>query len=267
MFKLTPISPIMMFTLLALLSCIRVDATELPLVADTFVRSDTPTQPYGGWGSCNVSANSTCLLQFSSRDALPSDLKADQLRHASLILYSEWLDTSGSVSISPMNGVVTDWTTFATMPSRGQTVATKALDGSQRYVAFDVTQAVAALLRQGSSDLSFGVHAATPTVAWQAGSKEGHKPARLVLTISPATSPAPTSPSILLANPNSWACTAVCYGPKFVSAADSDGAVCVGSDGKRYSFQYRVPAEYPRSEYFGCGGLNMTTQCVCRLVP
>ena len=94
-------------------------ATDAVLTGDSSVNSARPTTNYGSLSNLYVGNGYTSFLQFDL-SVLPTSTTAAQVSKATLRIYVNRVNTSGSVSVAP---VTSTWTesavTYATAPSVG----------------------------------------------------------------------------------------------------------------------------------------------------
>jgi hypothetical protein len=145
-------------------------AVEATLVADAHVNSARPTVNSGGISNLNVGGGYTALLQFDL-STLPAGTTAAQISRATLRLYCNRADASGSVSVQQVNGAWGESTvTFATLPSLGTAAQTVSVSQAGAYVAVDVTALVQGWVTAPATNNGIALTAVTAVV--QFDSKE-----------------------------------------------------------------------------------------------
>ncbi len=145
-------------------------AVEATLVADAHVSSARPAVNSGAISNLNVGGGYTALLQFDL-STLPSGTTATQVSRATLRLYCNRMDTSGLVSVQPVNGAWGEYSvTFATLPALGSTAQVVSVGQAGAYVAVDVTALVQGWVSSPASNNGLALTAGTAVV--QFDSKE-----------------------------------------------------------------------------------------------
>ena len=145
-------------------------AVEATLVADAHVNSARPTVNSGAISNLNVGNGYTTLLQFDL-STLPAGTTAAQVSRATLRLYCNRADTTGSVSLQTVGAAWGEYSvTFATLPSLGNAVQTVPVSQAGAYVAVDVTALVQGWITAPATNN--GLALTSGTAAVQFDSKE-----------------------------------------------------------------------------------------------
>ena len=98
-------------------------ATDATVAGDAYVNSAHATINYGGLSNLYVGNGGTALIQFDL-SSLPAGTTAAQIGKATLKLYVNRINTSGLVSVQPVNSSWSESSvTYATIPSLGTAVA------------------------------------------------------------------------------------------------------------------------------------------------
>src|SRR5438270_243616 len=145
-------------------------AVEATLVADAHVNSARPAVNSGAISNLNVGGGYTALLQFDL-STLPAGTTAAQVSRATLRLYCNRADTSGLVSVQPVNGGWGEYSvTFATLPALGSAAQVVSVSQAGAYVAVDVTALVQGWITAPATNNGVALTAGTAVV--QFDSKE-----------------------------------------------------------------------------------------------
>jgi hypothetical protein len=143
---------------------------EATLVADAHVNSARPAVNSGAISNLNVGSGYTALLQFDL-STLPAGTTAAQVSRATLRLYCNRADTTGLVSVQPVNGAWGEYSvTFATLPSLGSAAQVVSVGQAGAYVAVDVTGLVQGWVSAPATNNGLALTAASAAV--QFDSKE-----------------------------------------------------------------------------------------------
>ena len=128
--------------MLAILSTGAAFATEGVVLGDTYVNSAHPAVNYGSLSNLYVNSNGTALLQFDL-SALPAGTTAGQIGSATLKLYVNRVNTSGLVSVLPVNSAWSESAvTYNSIPTLGSMVASFTPVAAEQYVIVDITALV-----------------------------------------------------------------------------------------------------------------------------
>jgi hypothetical protein len=134
-------------------------ATEGVVVGDAYVNSAHPAINYGGLSNLYVNSNGTALIQFDL-SALPAGTTASQIGSATLKLYVNRVNTSGTVNVAPVTSLWSESAvTYNTLPSLGSAVASFTPAVAQQYIVIDITSLVQEWVATPSSN--FGVALST----------------------------------------------------------------------------------------------------------
>jgi hypothetical protein len=146
----------------ATFTCSVAHATEVALTGDAHVSMTRSTTNFGTLANLYVGNGNTALLQFDL-STLPAGLTASQISHATLTVFVNRVNTSGTVSLSP---VTSAWSepavTYATIPAIGAPVNGFTATTAGQYVTLDVTSLVLGWVTAPATN--FGL-ALTSTVA------------------------------------------------------------------------------------------------------
>ena len=117
-------------------------ATDATVAGDASVSSAHPSTNYGRLSNLRVGSGSTTLIRFDL-SSLPAGTTASQIGNATLKLYINRVDASGSVSVSPVAGAWSESAvTFDTIPSLGSVLASFTPTSDEEFVVIDVTSLV-----------------------------------------------------------------------------------------------------------------------------
>jgi len=117
-------------------------ATDANVAGDAYVNSATPAINYGGLSNLYVASGQTALLQFDL-SSLPAGTTAAQIGKASLKLYVNRINTSGSVNVLPVTSAWSEPTvTYNTIPTFGSAISSFTPTTAQQFVIIDVTSLV-----------------------------------------------------------------------------------------------------------------------------
>ena len=174
--------------LLGLLAALptRARAVEATLVADAHVNSARPTVNSGAISNINVGAGYTGLLQFDL-SVLPSGTTSAQVIHATLRLYTNRADTTGLVSVQPLNGAWSEYgVTFQTLPATGSVAQVLTVSQAGQYVSVDVTALVQAWVTTPATNFGLALTAGTASVQFDSKENDltGHQPVLDIQTAS-----------------------------------------------------------------------------------
>jgi hypothetical protein len=132
-------------------------ATEGVVVGDAYVNSAHPAVNYGSLSNLYVNGNGTALLQFDL-SALPAGTTASQIGSATLKLYVNRVNTSGTVNVVPVTSAWSESAvTYNTIPSLGSTVASFTPATAGQYVVIDVTSLVQEWVTTPSSNFGLAL--------------------------------------------------------------------------------------------------------------
>lgn len=117
-------------------------ATQATLTADAHVSNTQPAVNGGGLSNLNVGNGYTALVQFDL-GVLPANTTSAKIAKATLRLYCNRVDATGTVSVEPVYG---SWTesgvTYTTLPVMGTVLDSTQVPAANRFVTMDVTAQV-----------------------------------------------------------------------------------------------------------------------------
>ena len=143
--------------MLMIVSAVAAHATEGVVVGDAYVNSAHATTNYGGLSNLYVSSNGTALIQFDL-SLLPAGTTASQIGIATLKLYVNRINTSGLVSVQPVNSAWSESTvTYATIPSLGTAVASFTPATAEQFIVIDITSLVQSWVTTPSSNFGLAL--------------------------------------------------------------------------------------------------------------
>ena len=117
-------------------------ATDATVSGDASVNSAHPAVNYGRLSNLLVGGGGTTLIQFDL-SSLPAGTTASQIGKATLKLYINRIDASGSVSVLPVSSAWTESAvTYNTIPSLGTAIATFTPTLDEQYAVVDITSLV-----------------------------------------------------------------------------------------------------------------------------
>ena len=159
-------------------------AVQFPVAGDASVDSNRPNANLGYLSNLYVGNGNTALLQFNL-STLPAGTTSAQVEHATLFVFVNRVNTSGTVSVSP---VTSSWTesgvTYSTLPSLGTSIGSFSATGAGEYVAVDVTSQVQSWITTPASNDGFALTSTSANVVLD--SKENEQtahPAYLDVTL------------------------------------------------------------------------------------
>src|SRR5882757_1272289 len=161
-------------TVVAVQAC----AEQATLVADAHVSSARPTVNSGAISNLNVSAGYTTLIQFDL-GLLPTGTTAAQVSRAVLRVYCNRVNTSGLVSVQPVNGAWGEYSvTYATLPVLGSAAQGITVSQAGEYGAVDVTSLVQGWVTTPSSNNGLALTAGSADVQFDSKENDqtGHAP-------------------------------------------------------------------------------------------
>jgi len=160
-------------------------ATDATLTGDASVNSSRTTTNYGALSNLYVGNGNTSLLQFDLT-SLPSGTTSSQIAKATLRLYINRVNTSGTVSVSPVTSAWSESTvTYATIPALGTAATTFMASTAGTFVTIDITSIVQGWITTPSSNNGLALTAATANVLFDAKENdETAHVARLDVTIT-----------------------------------------------------------------------------------
>jgi collagen triple helix repeat protein len=145
-------------------------ATEAVVSGDTYVSSSYPANNFGYQSNLHVNSTSTALIVFDL-SSVPSATASSQISKATLWLYVNRINSSGTVSLKP---VTSTWNELAviynTIPALGSAMATFTPTVAQQFVAVDVTSLVQGWVTTPSSN--YGIALSTTSGSILFDSKE-----------------------------------------------------------------------------------------------
>lgn len=161
-------------------------AAQLTLVADAHVNAARPAANSGAISNLDVGAGYTSLLQFDLT-ALPAGTTPAQIARATLRLFSNRVDTAGTVRLQGISSAWGEYSvTYATLPPIASSSASVPITQAGTYVSVDVTAFVQGWLTNPASNNGIAL-TSTDAVA-QFDSKEndltGHAPQIDVVLVS-----------------------------------------------------------------------------------
>ncbi len=160
-------------------------ATEATLIADAHVSAARPSVNSGSISNLYVGSGYTALVQFDL-GSLPASTTAAQVSKATLRLYCNRVDSSGSVTLQAVGSSWGEYSvTFATLPSLGAILQTAQVTQTGAYITFDVTGTVQGWINSPASNSGLALTSAAAAV--QFDSKENDltaHPAALDITLS-----------------------------------------------------------------------------------
>lgn len=131
------------------------NATEATVAGDAYVNSAYPSTNFGGLTNLYVGSGGTALIQFDL-SSLPAGTTASQIGKATLKLYVNRVNSSGTVTVLPITSTWSESSvTYSTIPTLGSAIAAFTPTVAQQFAVIDVTSLVQAWVTTPSSN--FGV--------------------------------------------------------------------------------------------------------------
>ena len=162
---------------LCLLLCVapRAWGVQATLVGDAHVSAVQPSVNSGSLSNLNVGGGYTALVQFNF-DVLPVGTTAAQITRATLRVYLNRADVTGTVSVQSVQGAWNESAvTYSNLPPLGAVVQTAQAGTSGQFVTFDVTPLVQAWVSEANANYGMALTASSAVV--QFDSKENDQTA------------------------------------------------------------------------------------------
>jgi hypothetical protein len=160
---------------------------ELTLVADVHANSARPTVNSGAISNLNIGAGYTSLLQFDLA-ALPAGTTSAQISRATLRLYCNRVDATGSVRLQSINSPWGEYSvTYATLPVISPSaLASVAVSQAGIYLSIDVTALVQGWLTNPASNNGIALTSADAVAQFDSKENDltGHAPQLEVVLVS-----------------------------------------------------------------------------------
>jgi hypothetical protein len=153
-------------------------AVQATLVADAHVSSAQPDVNSGTLSNLNVGGGYTALVQFDL-GVLPPGTTAAQITRATLRLYCNRSDTTGTVTVQPVEAGWGEYSvTYNTLPAVGSMVGSLQVSAADEFVTVDVTAAVQGWVNAPSSNNGLALSAGSAIVQFDSKENEetSHSP-------------------------------------------------------------------------------------------
>jgi len=132
-------------------------ATQAIVAGDTYVNSAHPSRNYGALSNLYVANGQTALIQFDL-SSLPAGTTSSQIGKATLTLYVNRVNQTGTVSVQPILGSWSELSvTYSTIPSLGTSIATVSPTSAEQFIVIDVTSLVKSWITTPSSNFGIGL--------------------------------------------------------------------------------------------------------------
>jgi hypothetical protein len=166
-------------------TCSTAHATDVALTGDAHVSVTRSTTNFGTLANLYVGNGNTALLQFDF-GTLPAGVTASQVARATLTVFVNRVNTSGTVNLSPVTSAWSEpGVTYATIPSIGGSVNSFTAAAAGQYVTLDVTSLVQAWVTTPATNFGFALTSTAANVLLDSKENDetGHA-ARLDVTIT-----------------------------------------------------------------------------------
>lgn len=165
-------------------------ATDATVIGDAYVNSAHPTTNYGTLSNLYVGNGGTTLIQFDL-SSLPAGTTASQIGKATLKLYVNRINTTGTVNVQPVTSAWSESAvTYASAPSLGSPVANFTPTSSGQIFVIDITSLVQGWVSTPSSNFGVGLSSGPGSIVFD--SKESGETSHVAYVDMTVVSQGPT---------------------------------------------------------------------------